>query len=98
MVVVMVVVNIVLFLVIFILLLIIVLKILQFGKHYVESSFYCVQEPLLTCTMKVVSKKDGCVQFTTEYNEKAIKRRILAGKDEEVIELVVATKQKSTSM
>ena len=94
----MVVVNIVLFLVIFILLLIIVLKILQFGKHYVESSFYCVQEPLLTCTMKVVSKKDGCVQFTTEYNEKAIKRRILAGKDEEVIELVVATKQKSTSM
>ena len=93
----MVVVNIVLFLVIFILLLIIVLKIPQFGKHYVESSFYCVQEPLLTCTMKVVSKKDGCVQFTTEYNEKAIKRRILAGKDE-VIELVVATKQKSTSM
>jgi len=46
--------------------------------------------------MRVVCKKNGCVQFTTEYNEKAIKRRILAGKDEEVMELVVATKQKST--
>ena len=57
-----------------------------------------IQEPLLTCTMRVVCKKDGCVQFTTEYNEKAIKRRILAGKDEEVVELVVATKQKSSSV
>ena len=95
----MVVVNIVFFLVLFILLLIIILKVQQFGKHEVHSSFYYVQEPLLTCTMRVVCKKNGCVQFTTEYNEKAIKRRILAGKDEEVIELVVAIKQlqKSTS-
>ena len=94
----MVVVNIVFFLVLFILLLIIILKVQQFRKHEVHSSFYYVHEPLLTCTMRVVCKKNGCVQFTTEYNEKAIKRRILAGKDEEVIELVVATKQKSTSM
>ena len=46
--------------------------------------------------MRVVCKKDGCVQFETKYNEKAIKKRILAwkdGKDDEVIELVVATKQ-----
>ena len=50
------------------------------------------------CTMRVVCKKDGCIQFTTEYNEKAIKRRILAGKDEEVVKLVVATKQKSSSV
>ena len=50
--------------------------------------------------MRVVSKKDGCVQFEAEYNEKANKRRILAWKDgkDEVIKLAVATKQKSTSM
>ena len=58
-----------------------------------------IQEPLLTCTKSdVVCKKDGCVHFTTKYNEKAIKRRILAGKDEEVVKLVVATKQKSSSV
>ena len=40
--------------------------------------------------MKVVNAEDGCVQVTTEYNTKAIKRRILAGRNEEVIKLVVA--------
>ena len=34
---------------------------------------------MLTCTMKVLSKKKGLVQFTIEYNEKAIKKRIQAG-------------------
>ena len=28
--------------------------------------------------MKVVSKREGTVRFTIKYNEKAIKRRILA--------------------
>ena len=50
--------------------------------------------------MRVVCKKDGCVQFKTEYNEEAIKKRILAWKDgkDEVIELVVATKQNPTNV
>ena len=38
------------------------------------------QETLLTCTMEVLSKEKGRVRFTIEYNEKAIKKRILAGK------------------
>ena len=49
----------------------------------------CVQEPLLTCTMTVLSKEEGSVQFTTEYNKKAIKKRILAG-GPEAIQLVAA--------
>ena len=49
----------------------------------------CVQEPLLTCTMTVLSKDEGSVQFITKYNEKAIKKRILAGRSE-AIQLVAA--------
>ena len=41
----------------------------------------------MICTMKVLSK-EGSVQFTTKYNEKAIKRRILAGGSEVTINLV----------
>ena len=39
-----------------------------------------VQETLLTYTMEVLSKEKGLVQFKIQYNTKAIKKRILAGK------------------
>ena len=39
--------------------------------------------------MKVLSKEEGSVQFITEYNEKAIKKRILAAsRDEVAVKLV----------
>ena len=38
-----------------------------------------IQEALLICYMKVLSAREGIVQFTTTYNKHAIKRRLLAG-------------------
>ena len=54
-----------------------------------ESRQNPVQEPLLTCTMKVLCRKRGIVQFSiTKYNKEAIKKRILAGKGEITVQLV----------
>ena len=47
-------------------------------------SLFHIQETLLTCTMEVLSKEKRLVQFKIEYNKKAIKKRILAGKESRV--------------
>ena len=44
----------------------------------------------MTCTMTVLSKKEGTVQFTTQYNESLIKKIILAGDSEVSVKLVQA--------
>ena len=58
----------------------------RFLQSHGKSLFFFsrVQETLLTCTMEVLSKEKGLVQFKMHYNKKAIKKRILAGKGSRV--------------
>ena len=58
------------------------------AAHYQMNPFFlsCIQEPLLTYTMDVLSKEERSVQFTIEYNKKAIKRSILADFESETHE------------